>query len=303
MSEQVEKGRAVLVSGASTGLGRACARHLDHLGFQVFAGVRREADAEALRAASSPRLSPVLLDVTREESVAQAVALVSAQVGAHGLWGLVNNAGICVSAPLECVSADQLRHQLETNLIGHHAVIRASLPLVRMAHGRIVNVSSGLGRIASPYLGAYAASQFAKEGYSDALRRELRPFGVGVSVVQPGAIRTPIWEKVSEVGHRTLDGAPAEVAELYRACFLRFLAANDRRARASATRPEAFADAVAHALTARRPKSRYRVGRDSRLTSVLSRVLPDRVLDAAFATIVGDRRLATGSSGYQGAHV
>ncbi|WP_280526217.1 SDR family NAD(P)-dependent oxidoreductase [Couchioplanes caeruleus] len=275
------------MSGASTGLGRACARHLDQLGFHVFAGVRRSADAEALQAASSARLRPVMLDVTREESVAQAAALVSDQVGDHGLWGLVNNAGICVSAPLECVAPAQLRHQLETNLIGHHAVIRAVLPLARMARGRIVNVSSGLGRIASPYLGAYAASQFAKEGYSDALRRELRPFGVHVSVVEPGAIRTPIWEKVSEVGHRTLDGAPEDVAELYRESFLRFLEGNDRRARASATRPEGFADAVAHAMTARRPKSRYRVGRDSRLTSVLARVLPDKVLDAAFATIVG----------------
>ncbi|MEV6596508.1 SDR family NAD(P)-dependent oxidoreductase [Actinoplanes sp. NPDC051346] len=291
MSEQlVGEGRTVLVSGASTGLGRACARHLDDLGFRVFAGVRRSADAEALRAASSPRLRTIMLDVTSEESVARATALVSAQVGDRGLWGLVNNAGICVSAPLECVSPAQLRHQLDTNLIGHHAVIQASLPLLRTAHGRIVNVSSGLGRIASPYLGAYAASQFAKEGYSDALRRELRPFDVAVSIVQPGAIRTPIWEKVSEVGHRTLDGAPVEVAELYRASFLRFLEGNDRRARASATRPERFADAVAHAMTARRPKSRYRVGFDSRLTSVLARVLPDRVLDAAFATIVGEAK-------------
>ncbi|MEV8510457.1 SDR family NAD(P)-dependent oxidoreductase [Actinoplanes sp. NPDC051475] len=288
MSEQVVgQGRAVVVSGASTGLGRACARHLDHLGFRVFAGVRRSADAEALQAASSPRLHPIVLDVTHEESIAQAAALVAAQVGDRGLWGLVNNAGICVSAPLECVSPAQLRHQLETNLIGHHAVIQAFLPLSRMAHGRIVNVSSGLGRIASPYLGAYAASQFAKEGYSDALRRELRPSGVSVSVVQPGAIRTPIWEKVSEVGHGVLDGAPEEVAERYRDSFLRFLESNDRRARASATRPEDFAGAVAHAMTARRPKTRYRVGRDSRLTSVLARVLPDKILDAAFAAIVG----------------
>jgi NAD(P)-dependent dehydrogenase (short-subunit alcohol dehydrogenase family) len=180
----------------------------------------------------------------------------------------------------------QLRRQLETNLVGHHAVTQAFLPLSRKARGRIVNVSSGLGRVASPYLGAYAASQFAKEGLSDALRRELRPFGVAVSVVQPGAIRTPIWGKVSEVGHETLGGAPEDVADLYRESFLRFLENNDRRARASATRPESFANAVAHALTARRPKTRYRVGRDSRLTSVLARILPDAILDAAFAAIV-----------------
>ncbi|MFI5496794.1 SDR family oxidoreductase [Actinoplanes sp. NPDC051859] len=291
MSEQLAgQGRAVVVSGASSGLGLACARQLDQLGFRVFAGVRRPADADALRAAASPRLHPIMLDVTSEESIAQALALVTAEVGDRGVWGLINNAGICVSAPLECVAPEQLRQQLETNLIGHHAMIRAFLPLTRTARGRIVNVSSGLGRVASPYLGAYAASQFAKEGYSDSLRRELRPFGVHVVVVQPGAIKTPIWGKVSEVGNQTLEGAPAAVANLYRESFLRFLAGNDRRAQASATRPESFAAAVADALTARSPKSRYRVGRDSRLTSVVYRLLPDKVLDTVFTSVVGTAR-------------
>jgi NAD(P)-dependent dehydrogenase (short-subunit alcohol dehydrogenase family) len=279
--------RAVVITGASSGLGRECALHLARLGFRVFAGVRRADDAEALAAdAPSGRLRPLMLDVTCEDSIRDAAARVADETAGTGLWGLVNNAGICVSAPLECVSPAQLRRQLETNLIGHFAVTRALLPLSRKAGGRIVNVSSGLGRVASPYLGAYATSQFAKEGLSDALRRELRPFGMAVVVVQPGAIGTPIWGKVRDVGHDTLGGAPEDVAGLYREPFLRFLERNEQRARTSATRPEAFAEAVAHALTASRPKTRYRVGRDSRATSVLARLLPDAVLDAGFRTVV-----------------
>ncbi|UQA97195.1 SDR family oxidoreductase [Streptomyces halobius] len=285
------KDRSVVITGASSGLGRECALRLDRLGFRVFAGVRRAEDADALAAASSTdRLRPLKLDVTCEDSIRNAVARVADETAGTGLWGLVNNAGICVSAPLECVSPAQLRRQLETNLVGHFAVTRAFLPLSRTAGGRIVNVSSGLGRIAGPYLGAYAASQFAKEGLSDALRRELRPFGVAVVVVQPGAIKTPIWGKVRDVGHDTLGGAPEDVAGLYRESFLRFLERNEQRARSSATRPENFAKAVTHALTARRAKTRYRVGRDSQATSVLARLLPDAALDAAFRAVVAAPR-------------
>src|SRR5437763_214238 len=143
-------GRTVVITGASSGLGKECAQYLDQLVFRVFAGVRKSADSEALAAASSGRLRPLLLDVTREDSIRDAVEVVSKDVRDRGLWGLVNNAGICVSAPLECVSPAQLREQLETNLVGHLAMTRAFLPLSRKARGRIVNVSSGLGRIASP---------------------------------------------------------------------------------------------------------------------------------------------------------
>ncbi|WP_370271048.1 SDR family NAD(P)-dependent oxidoreductase [Streptomyces sp. V4I8] len=285
------KDRAVVVTGASSGLGRECALHLDQLGFRVFAGVRRSDDALALTAAStSGRLRPLKLDVTREDLIWKAAARVSEETGDDGLWGLVNNAGMCLSAPMECLSPDALRYQMETNLIGHFAVTRAFLPQIRKAEGRIVNVSSGLGRIASPYLGAYAATQFAKEGLSDALRRELRPFGVAVVVVQPGAISTPIWGKVREAAHDILSGASQEVTDLYRPSFLNFLERNERRARSSTTHPESFANAVAHALTAGRPRTRYRVGRDARATSVLARLLPDAVLDAAFDAVVATRR-------------
>ncbi|MFD9733342.1 SDR family oxidoreductase [Umezawaea sp. NPDC059074] len=271
--------RSVVVTGASSGLGKACALHLDRLGYRVFAGVRRESDGDALVAAStSGLLRPVLLDVTDQATVRAAVKTVG-----HELWGLVNNAGVCVPGPLECLSPQRLRDQLEINVVGTATVTSAFLPLLREASGRVVNVSSGLGRIASPYLGAYAASQFAKEGLSDALRRELRPFGVAVSVVQPGAIMTPIWTKLAEQGDDLLDTADADVGDLYRVPFRHFLAANDKRARRSGTVPDDFARTVARVLDARRPRSRYQVGPDARAGSVLYRLLPDSLLDLVFA--------------------
>ncbi|CCH32046.1 SDR family NAD(P)-dependent oxidoreductase [Actinosynnema sp. NPDC047251] len=269
-------GRVVVVTGASSGLGRECALHLDRLGVEVRAGVRREADGRALEAASTGRLRALPLDVTDPDSIRDAVKAVRA------VWGVVNNAGTCVPAPVECLSTQRLREQLEINVVGSVAVTRAFLPLVRESRGRVVNVSSGLGRVASPYLGAYAASQFAKEALSDALRRELRPFGVAVSVVEPGAIRTPIWDKIA-AQEAAVDDAEPEVADLYRRSFRRFLAANDKRARSSRTTPRRFAEAVEHALLATRPRIRYRVGPDARLAALIARLLPDAAVDAAFA--------------------
>ncbi|GAA0460299.1 SDR family oxidoreductase [Streptomyces stramineus] len=279
-------GRAVVLTGASSGLGRECALQLERRGFRVFAGVRKAEDGEKLRAdASCKRLRPVLLDVTDEESVRAARAEVLDAVGERGVWGLVNNAGTCVSAPLECVPPERLLQQLHTNVVGAFAVTQAFAPDLRRTHGRVVNVSSGLGALAMPYLGAYATGQFAKEGLSDAFRRELRPFGVSVSVVRPGAIATPIWDKVRETGEDLLEGAPREVADLYRSSFARFLRMNEERAQASGTRPEDFARAVFRALTAARPRARYHVGPDARAAAALSRLLPDAVLDRAFAKV------------------
>ncbi|WP_405096802.1 SDR family oxidoreductase [Micromonospora sp. NBC_01412] len=280
---------AVLVTGASSGLGEATALVLARAGFTVYAGVR-STEAAARIARGHPGVRPLPLDVTSADSVREACARVREQTGDAGLRGLVNNAGICVSAPLECVPPDELRAELEVNLIGTVTVTQAFLPLLRVRPpgtppgtpaGRIVNVSSGIGRVAAPFLGAYAASQFAKEGMSDALRRELAPLSVSVSIVEPGAIMTPIWTKVAASAHRLLDAAPAEAADPYRRGFRGFVAMNERRARESRTRPEAVGHAVGHAMTARRPRTRYRVGPDAWVASMAARLLPDRVLDAA----------------------
>ncbi len=279
---------AVLVTGASSGLGEAATLGLANAGFTVHAGVRSEENAERL-ASANPLIRPVILDVADAGSIAAAGKLLRERTDGAGLHGLVNNAGSCVSAPLECLPIEDLRAELEVNLIGTVALTQGLLPLLRMRTaavppatpaGRIVNVSSGIGRVAAPFLGAYAASQFAKEGVSDALRRELAPFAVSVSVIEPGAVLTPIWAKVAAGARRVLDAAPADVADSYRRRFDAFVAANETRARASRTRPEDVAAAVVHAMTARRPRTRYHVGVDAWAAAIASRLLPDRVLDA-----------------------
>ncbi|MFE5474114.1 SDR family NAD(P)-dependent oxidoreductase [Nocardia sp. NPDC056541] len=281
----------IVVTGASSGLGKQTALDLAGRGFVVYAGVRTEDSAERLWAeAGTRRLRPVMLDVTSDLSIANAHKLISGELGPSGLHGLVNNAGICVSAPLECVSSDRLREELEVNVVGTLAVSRQFLPLLRTRAagtpgfaGRIVNVSSGVGKVATPYLGAYAAAQFGKEGLSGALRRELAPLGVAVSIVAPGAIATPIWDKMTDTADRIMNDTPAEIAELYSRRFRGFIDQNTARAAASRTRPEQVAAAVAHAMTARRPRTRYRVGLDSVMVEAASRLLPDRVLDFALA--------------------
>ncbi|MFF0541801.1 SDR family NAD(P)-dependent oxidoreductase [Nocardia thailandica] len=282
---------AVLVTGASSGLGRAAALHLAARGLRVYAGVRNDTAAGELRtAAGGGRLTALRLDVTDADSVAAARDAVASELGAGSLRGVVNNAGICVSAPVECLALEDLRQQLEVNLVGVVAVTQAFLPLLRAAApagggpaGRLVNVSSGVGRVAGPFLGAYAAAQFAKEGLSDSLRRELAGTGVAVSVIEPGAIATPIWDKVAATADRVLAAAPADVAALYRAPFTRFVARNESAARSAATTPGQFARAVEHALTSPRPRTRYRVGRDAAAASLAARLLPDRLLDRVLA--------------------
>jgi NAD(P)-dependent dehydrogenase (short-subunit alcohol dehydrogenase family) len=280
-------GRAVVITGASSGLGRAGAIHLAQLGFRVFAGVRRTEDGEKLAAESGhDRIHPLIIDVTETDQIRAAADEVASSLGTSGLWGLVNNAGICVPGPLECLAAQQLRHQFETTVVGQLATIQAFLPLLRTSRGRIVNVTSGLGRIALPYLGAYAAAQFAKEGISDALRRELVPFGVSVSVVQPGAIATPIWDKMARLGEEALAGAGEDTAGLYRGSFLRFLTLNAHQLQTTRTTPADFATVLAEVLTTSRPRTRYQVGADMRRTRLLARLLPDTLLDRHLSALV-----------------
>jgi NAD(P)-dependent dehydrogenase (short-subunit alcohol dehydrogenase family) len=287
------RGRGVVVTGASSGLGADCALHLDRLGFRVFAGVRKEADGERLAAASTGALTPLHLDVTDEAGIARAAATVDDALAGRRLWGLVNNAGIVVPSPLAWLDSNRFREQLETGLVGQLAVIRAFLPLLAAPGGRdggrILNVTSGLGSVGVPFLGAYVASQFAKEGLSDVLRREVAPLGVAVSVVRTGAIVTPMWEKAAADAERAVATAPAGAVGDYRAAFRRFMADNERTARASGTTPADFAGTVATALTTRRPRIRYAVGRDA-AAAAFARLVPAAVLDRQFRGVVsGDR--------------
>ncbi len=272
--------RAVVVTGASSGIGEACALRLDGLGFRVFGGVRRQKDADALGRRASDRLIPLMLDVTDPLSVESAVDSVAADIGGTGLAGLVNNAGIAVAGPLEFLPLQELRRQLEVNVVGQIAVTQAFLPLLREGEGggRVVNVGSISGRVASPLLGAYTASKFAMEGLTDTLRRELRPWGIQVSIVEPGRVATPIWEKSLKAADELLRAVPRRAYELYGSAIEGVRRDALEAARRSGS-PENVARAVEHALTAKRPRSRYPVGPDAWLGALLVRILPDPLLD------------------------
>jgi NAD(P)-dependent dehydrogenase (short-subunit alcohol dehydrogenase family) len=275
----IGNGRVVVVTGASTGIGAACALHLDRLGFTVFAGVRNSQDGTSLQRQGVSGLTPLLLDVTDDALIRKSQVIVAEKVGSGGLYGLVNNAGIAVVGPLEAVPIPDLRRQLEINVIGQVAVTQAFLPLIRQARGRIVNMGSIAGRGAMPLMGPYSASKFALESMTDALRLELQQWGIEVAIVEPGAIATPIWEK-SGKGATDLEAAmPLEMRSRYAA-----LAAAVRKvvgeASARAIAPDAVAQAVEHALTASRPKTRYLVGTDAKLRALMIKLLPDRVSDA-----------------------
>lgn len=268
--------RFVLVTGASKGIGRACALALDAQGFHVLAGLRDPADGAALQEASAGRIAPLMLDVARPDAVAAAAASLRTTVGPAGLWGLVNNAAIVVAGPMEYLPLDAVRHQFEVNVFGVVALTQACLPLLRVARGRIVNVSSVNGRIVSPFSGAYGASKFALEAFSDAFRLELARAGVAVVVVQPGATRTPIWDASRE---RALDLAsrfPPEASEHYGGVLRRLERAGTP---AHAVPAERVAAVVVRALTTRRPRARYRVGWDTRVGILLAWLLPERLLD------------------------
>jgi NAD(P)-dependent dehydrogenase (short-subunit alcohol dehydrogenase family) len=281
--------RSAVITGASSGIGRACALRLDGEGFSVFAGVRRHEDGERLRAEASSRLTPVILDVTQELSLEATAKTVSGAVGDAGLGGLVNNAGLSLPAIQEFIDLDEVRRLLEVNLIGVMATTKALLPLIRRARGRIVNIGSLGGYNAAPFLGPYAASKFALEGISDALRRELWPWGLQVSLVEPGSVATPIWDKALGQSEELQRNAPEPARELY----LESVEKMTRYAETLAQRgisPKKVADAVQHALTARRPRTRYRVGVDAKLFRFLTRVLPDRVMDAFVLRTIGISR-------------
>lgn len=267
--------RAVLVTGASKGIGEACALHLARDGWLVWAGVRDDTDADRLREAH-PRISPVRLDITSADDILAVSGTIEA--AGQSLYGLVNNAGIAVAGPLEFLPIDVLRNQLEINVVGQMAVTQAVLPALRRTRGRIVFISSISGLSALPFTGAYAASKFALEAIADALRMELLPFGLQVSVIEPGVIATPIWETSRLAAERYLDAAPPELEQFYGDA----LEAVRRRAATGmgGLPPAVVARAVAHALTAKRARTRYLIGKDARARLLLQRLLPDRWRDA-----------------------
>jgi NAD(P)-dependent dehydrogenase (short-subunit alcohol dehydrogenase family) len=278
--------RAVVITGSSTGIGRACALTLDGMGFDVFAGVRSQEDGRSLRRAASRRLVPVHLDVTDGTSISAARRLVAERVGAAGLAGLVNNAGTTVPCPVEYLPLAEFRRQLEVNLTGHLAVTQAFLPLLRRGRGRVVNISSVGGKLGGPMMAPYSAAKHGLEGLSDTLRLELSGSGMHVSVVEPGFIATSMGGKLERDTEAWLRRLPADGRSRYGRS-LRALAATVSREAANGSPPEVVAGAVAHALTSRRPRTRYAVGAGAKRLVVLCRVLPDRLMDRLLLRAVG----------------
>jgi NAD(P)-dependent dehydrogenase (short-subunit alcohol dehydrogenase family) len=278
--------RSVVVTGASTGIGRATALHLAAGGQRVFAGVRKDSDADALTRAATGVLEPLIIDVGEQSSIDAAAKTVDGEVGPDGLSGLVNNAGVAIPGPLEYLPIEDLRRQLEVNVIGQIAVTQAFLPLIRQAEGRIVNIGSVAGRAPSaPLLGPYAASKMAMEALTDSLRVELKPWGIFVSIIEPGNIATRIWEKADSDFDRLESVMPEEGLRRY----AKLLAGGRRIAKMADRRgipPERVARVVERALTARRPKARYLVGWDAWARAHIEAVLPDRVRDGIVVRVL-----------------
>ncbi|HEX2912667.1 MAG TPA: SDR family oxidoreductase [Chloroflexia bacterium] len=282
---------AILITGASSGIGATCAGRLTSLGFRVFAGVRREQDYKELEQKQNPLLIPVILDVTEKDSIAAAAERVTQAVGEEGLIGLVNNAGIGVAGPLEFLPVELFCQQIEVNVTGHLAVTQAFLPLIRKGHGRIVFISSVNGRSNFPLLGPYCASKHALESLADALRMELYPWKIAIALIEPGSVATPIWQKSLESGEEMERHLPAQAHEFYGRAINRMkkIARNSGK---NGMNPQEVAEAVIHALTSPRPKTRYLVGMEVKLQMALQ-MLPTALRDRIVTNALYGKSRAT----------
>jgi len=264
---------SIVITGASSGIGEACALHFHEKGYRVFAGVRKSSDGEALRQKTSDRLTPLIMDVTDPESVHAAAR----SIDRKEISGLINNAGIVVSGPIELVPLARLREQLEVNVIGQVAVTQAFMPLLRQGRGRIVFIGSIAGRSALPFTGPYSASKYALEAIAESLRMELAEWAMSVSIVEPGAIRTPIWAKGLESVNEMLKEVSPEGLDLYRYMLGKMRKAAEQQAK-NASPVGDVVKAVDHAMTSTKPHTRYVIGREAKVR-VLLNYLPDRRRD------------------------
>ncbi|GAB3416624.1 Rossmann-fold NAD(P)-binding domain-containing protein [Flindersiella endophytica] len=271
--------RSVVVTGASTGIGRAAVAELVAAGFKVWPTVRREEDAQALIDEHRDAVEPLLFDVTDDAAVRAAGENVRA---AGSLHGLVNNAGAALPGPLEYQPIDAFRKQLEINLVGQLAVTQAMLPALRAARqssqdARIVMIGSIGGRIAGPISGAYHATKHGIAGLTGSLRAELAPSGIRVVLIEPGAIKTPIWDRGIAAGDETLAALPPEGVARYEKQVTGVRAMALRNA-ANGLPPEYVGRAIRRALTSPNPRPRQLVGRDAQVVAFLVRVLPNRLI-------------------------
>jgi NAD(P)-dependent dehydrogenase (short-subunit alcohol dehydrogenase family) len=273
----------VLITGASRGIGRATALALARRGLDVIAGVRSQEAGEQLQTEASGRLRSLQLDVTDAGSIEAAVQAVGPRLDV-----LVNNAGVAVGGVVEAVPLEQLREQLEINVVGQVGVTQAFLPALRAAKGRVVFISSSSGKVSAPVMTPYAASKHAIEAIADGLRVELRPWGIDVVLVEPGSIDTDIWRNATDY----FDATVGDMSEEHRALYAKLLTGSRKMLATTAKRAapvEKVVKTIEEAVTAERPRTRYLVGTDARVQLVLKRLLPDRALDAVLARAMGTR--------------
>jgi NAD(P)-dependent dehydrogenase (short-subunit alcohol dehydrogenase family) len=278
---------SVLITGASTGIGAACAVGLAKRGYSVYAGVRKSEDGDRLKGEADENLVPLILDVTQPETIDAARKSIEAAVGARGLRCLFNNAGISVNGPLEFLPIDDLRWQLEVNVVGQLAVTQAFLPLLRQAKGRIITTGSVGGFVTTPILGPYCMSKYAMEAFSDALRIELKPQGIEVVLLEPAAIATEIWDKGTQEALAYEENPPPGFLERYGA-FVEGVKKFAAEGKQHAHPPRVVLDAVVHALESPKPKTRYVMGDGAGQRKLLRR-LPDRLRDRLILKALGVR--------------
>jgi len=277
-SKGADRQELIVVTGASTGMGAATAKELARRGFHVLAGVRRDADADTLRAEGIEGLEPHILDITVDSDVTAIADRVARDPLRRPLRALINNAGIAINAPVETLPLTEWRRQFEVNLFGHIAMTQALLPSLLSSSGTVVNISSIGGKFALPTYGAYAGSKFALEAVSDALRREVSDAGIKVVVVEPGAVKTEMAAR----GIATAQGLKADMTATQLARYGDLAAAVAAQARSftdTGVSAEHAAEVVAKAATASHPRTRYTIGRDAAILVRVTRVVSDRVLD------------------------
>jgi NAD(P)-dependent dehydrogenase (short-subunit alcohol dehydrogenase family) len=273
----------ILVTGSSTGIGKACALYLAKSGFSVIAGVRKMEDAKKLELAAGSNLVGIQLDIADSDSIAAAAAKIAEITGESGLAGIVNNAGIGVHGPIEFLSRDDWRRQFEVNVFGHVDVTRALLPLLRKrvsAHGkgagRIIFIGSIAGRVSMPIMGPYCASKHAIAAIASSLRMELRNQGIHVCLIEPGAIQSEIWRKGDEFAATIVADAPLRE---YYGGEIDAIVRTSRESAAGAIPAEVVARLVNHCMTSSKPPRRKTVGRDAMFAAILKRFVPESVFD------------------------
>lgn len=279
MIDSVEVREIVVVTGASSGIGAATARELSKRGYHVLAGVRRQEDADAIRAAN---LEPVMLDITNDADVVRLLKRVTEDPERRPLRALVNNAGIQINAPVETLPLAEWRRLFDVNLFGHVAMTQALLPALIESRGAIVNITSVGGKVSMATYGPYAGTKFALEAVSDALRREVAPLGVKVIVVEPGAVTTDMLGGVAVTGERITQTMSVEQRGRY-AMLMHSIISQTQAAAPTGVPAERVGRVIADAIADRRPRARYTVGRDAAIIVLLVRFLSDRMLDSLLA--------------------